>query len=128
MTSQKLLSLLVLLATLAAFVSAQELESIPKNLIIGYREPGDYLIQKEEIKKPARFLSRHIYEKTYVGDNHSIITQVRIVDMSTNGHGATAKVITGGVGRSFISISLKGLYNFGINNVVEIYGKKPIKN
>lgn len=126
MASQKFQSLLILLTVSTALVNGQEPESrIPKDVIVGYRQPNDHLLERQIIKRSNLIQSHIEYEKTFVGDNHSIITQIRIIDLNTKNNGANVKILAGGPKDSFVTIAFKSLSFSGIDFSVEIYGKEP---
>ena len=93
------------------------------NLIVGYRVPGDWLLQKEDVVKDKQFLQVVTLTKTFTGNGKSIITQIKALDQKTNGNGAYATIISGGVGESYVTIKFKSQRNHSIKFKVEIYGR-----
>ncbi|OXU24854.1 hypothetical protein TSAR_008649 [Trichomalopsis sarcophagae] len=119
MASQHFLAL-ALFVTLTVTLAV----SLPNDVIAGSRIPGDRLIQREEVKKDASWVGMKVtITKTFEGDKYSKISQLRALDQHSNGHGATAKIIAGGVGFSYVTIKFESERFRGIDFVVELYGK-----
>ena len=111
--------LVLALALVAGSVSAA---SKTHNLIIGSRQYGDSLLYAENISKPSSLLRIVEVKKTFNVKNH-VITQVAALDMKTNGNGAIASRLGGGIGYDNITLKFKSQRGHGINFRVEIYGK-----
>ena len=126
------LSLTFLILTLSfVFIHAQEQDNGQRNdLVVGVREPKDYLIQREAVKVDPGFenVFKASYERTFTGNNNAIITQYRALDQHPNGHGATAIPIGGGVGENYVTLKFKPELFRGIDFIVELYGKPRIPN
>lgn len=116
MASQHLI-VLALFATLAVTFANHD-------LIIGDHVPGDRLLQVEQIEKDAAWWGeKSSITKTFEGDTFAKITMVRALDKHTNDHGATAEIIAGGVGYSYVTIKFVSERLRAIDFIVEIYGK-----
>ena len=116
---------LILLAVVAAVLVSQGAEAAgrPKDVIVGARIPGDHMLQREFLKVPSKWLQVVKSRKTYMGDNYSRITQVRLLDQNKNGNGATATVAAGGPGSTYVTIDFKSTRGHSIDFVVEVYGR-----
>ncbi|KAL7304490.1 hypothetical protein TKK_0003282 [Trichogramma kaykai] len=120
MSKSMKLSALLVLCLAAALAEARN------DLVIGVRQPNDFLIQRELVQKDADVSAlgiRTSYERTFTGNNISNITMIRALDQHDNGHGATAQIVGGGVGFKYVTIKFKSELFRGIDFVVEIYGK-----
>ncbi|XP_058790195.1 probable salivary secreted peptide [Phymastichus coffea] len=91
------------------------------NLIIGTRQPGDQQMYRENIIKKSKWMSVVTVTKTYQTSNYTI-SQIRALDQKTNGKGAIAQRISGGIGFNNVTLKFKSLKGHGINFVVELYG------
>ncbi|KAL7300532.1 hypothetical protein TKK_0006530 [Trichogramma kaykai] len=115
---------LVLVCVLLAVVVETLAVTRPNDVFVGARIPGDRIIQRERIVKDASKIGRKaIVSKTFSGDGYSNITYIRALDQHTNGHGATATIISGGTGFKFVTMKFKSERFRGIDFVVELYGK-----
>lgn len=124
MASRRLL-LFVLFATLAVSALSESTAASKNDLVIGQREEGDSLLNRSFIKKDASWFGRVVtFTKTFTGNGVSTITQVKALDQHKNGHGASAKVIAGGVDHVYVTLRLESERYRHIDFVVEIYGKK----
>ncbi|XP_003423804.1 probable salivary secreted peptide [Nasonia vitripennis] len=119
MASSRLLFAVLLAASVAVVLSAK----VPKDLIVGSRIPGDHLLQREFLKVPSKILQVVKERKTYTGDNYSKITQVRLLDQNKNGNGATAIIVNGGPGLSYVTVDFKSVRGHSIDFIIEIYGR-----
>ena len=90
-------------------------------MIVGYRVPGDWLLQKEDVVKDKQFLQGVTLTKTFTGNGKSIITQIKALDQKTNGNGAYATIISGGVGESYVTIKFKSQRNHSIKFKVKLH-------
>ncbi|XP_001599861.1 probable salivary secreted peptide [Nasonia vitripennis] len=116
MTSQYVF-ILAVFATLAVTFANND-------LIIGDHVAGDRLLQLEHIEKDAAWWGeKGSITRTFEGDTFAKITMVRALDKHDNGHGATAEIIAGGVGHSYVTIKFVSERLRGIDFIVEIYGK-----
>lgn len=70
----------------------------------------------------SRFFRTVGKTKTFTADGYSKITQVKILDKNTEGKGASAAIIAGGVGQTFVTIRFESQKGEGIDFVVELYG------
>ncbi|XP_033212031.1 probable salivary secreted peptide [Belonocnema kinseyi] len=98
-------------------------ENKSHDLIVGYRVPGDWLLEKDDVLREKQFLQVVTLTKTFTGNGKSVITQIKALDQKTNGNGAYATVISGGVDQSYVTIKFKSQRNHGIRFKVEIYGQ-----
>ncbi|XP_014224093.1 uncharacterized protein LOC106650542 [Trichogramma pretiosum] len=119
------LSLVILLLAVAAYCDASN------DLVVGRREEGDELIQSDKVKLlniiPLEVVT---IVKTYTGDNASLITYIRAMDLDKNNRGANAAIIAGGIGDKFVTIkftSRKSILPTTIDFKVDIYGLKVTK-
>lgn len=111
---------IVLFATIAITAAA----SLPNDLIIGSSDPQAHLIQRESIKHDASKIGKIVtVTKTFNGNNFSKITMVRALDQHRNGHGATARLISGGLGQAYVTLKFESERFRSIDFVVEVYGK-----
>lgn len=120
-------SLRLLFATLFAIVAltSAELPPRPNDVIVGSRVPGDHVIGNiQHITKDASYIGKIVtVTKTFQGDGFSKITQIRALDQYSDGNGATAHFIAGGVGSNFVTIKFESQRFRGIDFVVELYGR-----
>ncbi|XP_031780578.1 probable salivary secreted peptide [Nasonia vitripennis] len=119
MAPRRLLLLALLIASLAAVLT----EKLPNSLIVGDREPGDHLMQREFVMKGYKWLRSVKLTKTFTGSVHSKITQVQLLDQNEKGNGATAAILSGGPGDNFVTVQFKSVRGHGVNYVVKLYGK-----
>lgn len=92
------------------------------NLIIGNRQQGDRLIYQETIVKPSKWL-QVIEVRKSINTTGYFITQIRALDQKTNGNGAIASLVNGGVGSSNVTLKFKSQRSHGINFLVQIYAR-----
>ncbi|NP_001155164.1 venom protein R precursor [Nasonia vitripennis] len=92
------------------------------NLIIGNRQAGDRLVYQENIVKPSKWLQVIEVKKSFNITGY-LITQIRAMDQKTNGNGAIASRVDGGVGYSNVTLKFKSQRSHGINFVVQIYAR-----
>lgn len=118
MASNKLF-IVLLLASVAAVLAVGR----PKDVIIGERKPGDYLLQREFLKVPSKWLQIVKEKKIYTGNNYSKITQIRLLDQNKNGNGATAVLISGGTGETYATVEFKSVRGHSIDFIIELYGR-----
>lgn len=119
MASSRLLLAVLLAASVAVVLSSKA----PKDVIVGSRVYNDHLLQREFLKVPSKMLQVVKSRKTYTGDNYSKITQVRLLDQNKNGNGATAVVVNGGPGLSYVTVDFKSVRGHSIDFIIEIYGR-----
>lgn len=119
MASQRLL-LLVLLATISVAV-ALSVKS-PKDVTIGARQPGDHLAKREFVTKESQWLQVVTVQQT-IGVDYGKITQVKLLDQNQKGNGATAAVLAGGPGDSYVTVKFKSVRSHSIKYIVEIYAR-----
>ena len=93
------------------------------NLIVGYRVPGDWLLQEEDIVREKAFLQVITETITFTGNGKALITQIQALDKKINGNGAYATIISGGVGETYVTIKFKSQRNHSIRFKVKIYGR-----
>ncbi|OXU24850.1 hypothetical protein TSAR_008645 [Trichomalopsis sarcophagae] len=117
--------LFTIFATLAVSAQSESTVARHNDLVIGRRVEGDYLLNRSFIKKDASWIGKVVtFTKTFTGDGVSTITQIKALDQHENGHGASAKVIAGGVDYLYVTLRLESERYRHIDFVVEIYGKK----
>lgn len=107
--------------TAAAVVPAANNKS--HNLIVGSRLPGDRLIWGESVMKASKWLQIVTLEKNFNATKYERITQIRAMDRRTDGNGAFAKVIKGGVGYNNVTLRFKSQRGYEINFWVEVYAR-----
>lgn len=94
------------------------------NLIVGKRQYNDKLIYQENINKKASIIGmKIILEKVINVPRDYVITEVRALDMMTDGTGAFVVVTGGGPGQESISLRFKSQRFHGIYFVVQVYAK-----
>ncbi|XP_058796332.1 probable salivary secreted peptide [Phymastichus coffea] len=120
MSSQRMLFFLVLIASVAMTLSAT---IKPNDLILGSRLPGDHLLQREFIKIPSKIMQVVKHKQTFIGDNYSKITQVKLLDQNKKSNGATAAIVNGGPGLSYVGVDFKSKRGHSIDFIVELYGR-----
>ena len=49
------------------------------------------------------------------------ISAIKVIDLKSQGNGATAKIEHGGLGATSVSIKLKSQFNHGIKNQILVY-------
>lgn len=93
------------------------------DLIVGTRHPGDGYIESYYIvRNPDDYDRKITFAKTLVGDRYSPITMIHAHDRHEDGNGATATVIAGGIGSSFVTMNFVSEKSHGINFKVDLYG------
>lgn len=93
------------------------------NLVLGNRMPGDRLLYKEHIVKGSLWLKIVTVERTYNASTWERITMIEALDKDTNGNGAYASILNGGLGHSNVTIGLKSQKSHGINFIIQLYGR-----
>ncbi|XP_034650153.1 uncharacterized protein LOC117889790 [Drosophila subobscura] len=116
--------LLVVIA-FSSFLAFQEPVYATNNYLWGEIGSNDYKLAKDTIKKA--FFVGLVQTKKYVfkqSDNLDAltITAIQITDQKKN-NGATAELISGGPGSKGATIFFKSVRGYGINDVVEIWGR-----
>ncbi|XP_014211445.1 probable salivary secreted peptide [Copidosoma floridanum] len=119
MAAQRLCVALLLIAL--AIASSQA--AMKNDLIVGARVPGDRVIQAAIVQKSHAILQVVKLKKTFIGNNYSTITQVRLMDQNKNGNGATPTIINGGPGHNFVTVEFKSVRGHSIDFIVELYGR-----
>ncbi|XP_058796453.1 probable salivary secreted peptide [Phymastichus coffea] len=115
----------ILVVVLSASVLCLALTTLArsKNVISGSRQYGDFLTHREIIQKDSKWLQIIESYKTFVPNNGEKITQVRLIDENQKGHGATATIIAGGPGFTFVTLHYKSTRGNNIDFITEIYGR-----
>lgn len=94
------------------------------NLIVGKREYNDKLVYQENInKKPNIVGKKTIHEEVINVPRGYVITEVRALDMITDGTGAFVIVSGGGPGQESVSLRFKSQRFHGIYFIVQVYAK-----
>ena len=119
MASTRLLLFILLAAAVAVTLAA----STPKDVIVGSRVPGDYLIGREFVQKDSKWLQVVKVTRTFSAAGNAKITQVRLLDQNKNGKGATATIQAGGPGSSYVTVQFKSERGHSINFITELYGR-----
>ncbi|XP_041450355.1 uncharacterized protein LOC121404614 [Drosophila obscura] len=107
------------------FITLQEPVCATKNYLWGEIGVNDYKLAKDTIKKA--FFVGLVQTKKYVfkqSDNLDAltITAIQITDKKKN-NGATAQLISGGPGSKGATILFESERGYGINDLVEIWGR-----
>lgn len=108
---------IALLAFMAISVSGKS-----NDLIVGSRVAGDRLIEFKTVRVPSKILQIVSAKQTFSGDRFSRFTEIRLLDQNKKGNGATAKILGGGPGSSFVIVDFKSQRGHSIDFLVEIYG------
>lgn len=93
------------------------------NLTIGRRVPGDRLISRDTVYKASSWMKVVIVEKTFNVSKWDQITMIEAIDQKTDGNGATASLLKGGLGFSNCTMRFKSQRGHGISFVVQLYGR-----
>ncbi|GLV43624.1 uncharacterized protein CBL_07049 [Carabus blaptoides fortunei] len=87
----------------------------------GQRSPGDRLLQKATVKENYKFLQ--IVNRNLLFQSPHKITFINVTDQYTNGNGGHASLLSGGIGQNKAIIQLQSQRNYGLNFIIDIYGK-----
>lgn len=120
MLYQRTIFTFVLLATFALALTAT---AKSKDVIVGSRQYGDYLVHRESVNKPSKWLQVVEADRTFSTDRGEKITQLRLLDQDQKGDGATATVTAGGPGLTYVTVHFKSTRGSSIDFVAELYGK-----
>ncbi|XP_014211442.1 probable salivary secreted peptide [Copidosoma floridanum] len=121
-------SLRIPVILLLTFVAAILTTAHSNDLIVGRRSPGDFLMQRDPARKSASILQIVKLKKTFTGDNYHKITQIRFLDQNKVGNGAKVTILSGGPNYTFVTAEFKSQRNYGIDFVVELYGRQSFVN
>jgi len=121
MAFHRFILLLLIAISITAVLSASKQAS--KNVIVGARFKHDHLLQREFEKEPSKLLQTVKIKKTYPGNKRSRITQVKLLDQNKKGNGATASIVNGGPGSTFVTVEFKSVKGHSVDYIVEIYGR-----
>ncbi|XP_054006685.1 probable salivary secreted peptide [Hylaeus anthracinus] len=120
---------IVVIAVLATNVNSSYQEayarnntSLPHHLILGKRLPGDRLFLSQTIIKNSTWWNDVETWNFSIG-RYSRITMVRALDQMINGNGANATLVRGGLGFNNVTLMFKSQKGYGINFIVELYGR-----
>ena len=128
-------SLFFLIATVAVIavdpMSLSEdnnfVESDSHHLIIGKKQPNDDLVYQETIGISASLIGKKVtLEKTFNAILNHVITQVRAIDIKSDGTGAYAMATAGGPGHQSVTLRFESQRFHGIYFIVQLFAKQRI--
>ncbi|XP_033334144.2 putative salivary secreted peptide [Megalopta genalis] len=93
------------------------------NLSIGYRQPGDKLMLRENVVVSSSWMQVKTVTKKFNVSQWYRITLVEAIDQKTNGNGARPSLIAGGPGYSNVTLKFTSQRGHGINFVVNVYAR-----
>ncbi|KAG7206236.1 hypothetical protein KM043_003628 [Ampulex compressa] len=114
---------MAVMATNVGFGAEAAYANKSHNLIIGARVPGDRLVLSDIVVKPSAWMKVQVAQKVFQIARYQRITQIKALDQKTNGNGAYASIVRGGLGHSNVTMKFKSQRGHGINFRVELYGK-----
>nr|AQM58364.1 venom protein family 3 protein 1 [Pristhesancus plagipennis] len=121
----------IIIITAPNLSSAAKCPGVKHNLIVGTRLHKDMLLSKEHIQSSWKLIGTVkktiTYPRKKEDENKYIITQIKVLDKYTNGHGGCPSIRKGGVGHSNVTVLLEGEILRGLEFDVEIYGLKRSK-
>ncbi|XP_043252841.1 probable salivary secreted peptide [Colletes gigas] len=132
MSAQKVL---VCLAIIAVAMLATQVDSFGQpsyannatnkshNLVIGYRMPGDRLVLRQSVVKNSSWMQIVTDQKSVSVSKFYRISMINARDMKTDGNGAFATLVSGGLGFNNATLRFKSQRGHGINFVLEVYAR-----
>ena len=126
MASIRTCVLVAVLATILVGAYADLFGNLAKNeshhLVVGNREKGDALVYQENIAEEYHVSgTKVIVERNVRAPENHMITQVRLLDQTSDGTGAEATITGGGPGAGGVNLRFKGQRWHGVYFRVEVY-------
>ncbi|CAH0597028.1 unnamed protein product [Chrysodeixis includens] len=93
------------------------------SLILGSIGNGNLLLHRNTYTRSAKPNTVQWQELTYNGASNIRITCIRVVEVGTTQY-ATARVLSGGIGKNFVKIRMQTATGRGYKYNVEIWGRR----
>lgn len=93
------------------------------HLIVGSRIPGDSDMTRDYIYIVPELMKIITFEKNITLYNNYKITKIAAYDQKRDGTGAYAFIISGGLGFQYVVLKFISQRGFGIDFVVELFGR-----